>query len=62
MTLYPDAIKRHTGPPFVRPAFTNDPTRYESGFYWENIEQDRFYFETELEAREDFETECGLRR
>lgn len=57
---YPDYIREHSGPPYKRPEFTGDDTLYGKGFYWENFDYDRFYFDTYDAAALDFATETGL--
>lgn len=57
---FPDSIKEHSGEPFKRPAWTEDGRSYTSGFYYENLDADRFYFDTFDEAAEDFAVEIGM--
>jgi hypothetical protein len=54
-----DAIIEADGTPFVRPAWTNDKTIYTTGFYWEGLDGDRYYFETREEAERDLASEAG---
>jgi hypothetical protein len=54
-------VREHYGVPFKRPDFTGDDTLYDSGFFWENLDGDRFYFDTFAEAAMDFANEIDLR-
>lgn len=56
---YPGSILEGSKP-FVRPEWTNDLTVYTTGFYWENLDGDRFYFDTYEEAAEDLATDMGF--
>lgn len=56
---YPEAVKQGTKP-FVRPAWTGDKTVYTTGWYWENCEGDRFYFDTFEAAAEDLATDMAF--
>ncbi len=56
---YPAAVCIGSAP-FVRPEWTNDRTVYTTGFYWENLDGDRFYFDTYEEAAEDLATDMAF--
>lgn len=59
--VYPGAIMKGDGLPFKRPyehgEYAADET---TGFYYENIDGDRFYFETAEECAEDLATEIEM--
>lgn len=59
---YPDSMRFHepTDPPFKRPGWTGDPTEYTTGWYWTNVDDDRFYYDTYEEAAEDFAFEIDF--
>lgn len=50
---FPDLIQKHSGSGFIRPRFTGDATLYDYGYFWENLDGDRFYFETYEAAAHD---------
>ena len=57
---YPLDIVKAAGTPFIRPANTGDSTVYTEGYYYENADGDRFYFDTYAEAAEDLAIEIGM--
>ncbi len=51
---HPGFIQRgEDNPPFIRPEWTGDSTVYQAGWFWENLDGDRFYFPTREAAAED---------
>ncbi len=45
--------------PFTRPEWTEDATVYSEGWFWQNLNGDRFVFPTFEEAAEDAATDLG---
>ncbi len=59
---YPGSVQKSDGAPFTRPKWTCDRIVYDEGYYWENLDGDRFYFDTFEEAAEDIAIDMGMKK
>ena len=58
---WPDSIRRGDGKPFVRPAVVGGGTiTNTTGYYWENLDGDRFYFTDRTACAEDLAVDISL--
>lgn len=57
---FPGFIVKADGTPFRRPDWTGDRKVYSTGWYWRNLDGDRFYFETAEACAEDAALSLGV--
>lgn len=57
---FPGLIVKADGSPFTRPAWTGDTKVYSNGWYWQNADGDRFYFDTAEACAEDAAPSLGI--